>query len=858
MKRNVFIAFGLGLAGILCFPMAYTAEPTPVFDYDFAKNAGGVVKNRAGGLDLKLGADARITDGALVLNGTDKSFAAADTEAFRKWAKTHEVGEMSAAFWIRFDKVGKGIGSQGASLGLFNCFLNQDGKIAIRLFEKPTELLKPVTMSSNIRAEAGKWYHVEFSYSMNSRTYHLYIDGHYQMESDKLLLPEPAVGELKLGNGFCGAVKDLKFYNMALDSEELALSTAKDSEYDALAEKAKAVVGSTKNADLKNWAKELAARAAACKADKKNVSIAAFKRLSKSVNNAATLAAGINDAQNTVADQAVTAYVTPSTTQALYLPYDLPENGAISNKIEIVMAQDEFETASVVVVPFRPVKNFILKMGDLKNGSSVIKGSDVDIKLVKRWFRAGGAWMSYHVDLYMRVLTPDMLLNDDKLVQVDEFARTNKVLMHYPTGDQYVDVGKFLYNREWLEGNFVEWFYDAPTLQPMDLTEAGRNQQFVITIRANKDTKPGFYDGKLQMLADGKNAGTLNVSVRVLPFALPKPMAYYNSNMPYLSHVNSYDGVAANLKNAMDHNLMHLSGVANTPKRLKEAMAIGYPMDIVFDGPSFRGVEFGGPADKMTPAMAKRVESMMLAPFLRWQKTFEKYTGLKEYTVYRCQTSEASWYGAISLGPDQLSRLLNEHTHFKLFSHGMTEALPFFSTGIYDMNSSSGIKREFADIWHSIGGRSINYAFPFPGPENPGLMRRALGLELYKANLYDGHMMHGYVGRQLNEFTKYPGGDGDYRLFDLAIRQKGGCINSICIIGCREGYDDVRYGTMMKTLAEKAIRESKDELVIREAKRQLSWFERVNGDKMDMDDFRTNVQFRIMTLLNLIETQKGK
>ena len=864
MKRSFVAWFGSGLAGLFCTAAVSAAEPQPVLDFDFSKAANGIVKDGASsGLSLTLGPDAAVKDGALVLNPSEKSFAAADEAAFRKWAKNLRKNEIAACFWIRFDKgvFASAKNSDSASLGLFDCFLDQDGRIAVKVFTEKTSLLKPVVLTGKFKAEYGKWYHVEFSFSMNERRTKLYIDGKFQMENDKLILPTPAVGMLKLGNGFRGAVRDLKFYDAALESEELAISDASAADYDALKASADAIAAKSVNGYLGAWARDLSKQASALKANAGKTTIAAYKRLARSIGNAQTMADGISGdaAKTTVSNSIVTTYVTPATTQALYLPYSIPENGSLSNKIEIIMAQNEYESASVIVFPFAPIKNFTLSMGDLRNGNNVLKGSDTDIKLVKRWYRAGGAWMAYHVDLYMRVLTPDMLLNDDKLVKVDEFRRTNQVLMHYPGGDQYQEVSDFKYDRVWVRDHIEQFLYDAPTLQPVEFKEAGRNQQYLVRFHAPKGTAPGFYEGKLNLIADGRNAGSIDVTIRVLPFALSEPKTYCDLNKTYLSHVNSWDGRPAPLKNACEYNLYHLSRVASTPENILECKKQNYPLDIVFTSISgLRMPEFGAAPDKMTPELKARMEKIAIAPALRYQKMFEKYSGLKDYKLYIVWTSESSWYGAIASGPDQMSTLLHANTHVKLFSHGMSFDLEAYSPGIYDMDSSSCIEKRYAEVWHSIGGRTINYAFPFPGPENPGLMRRAMGLELYKANHYDGHMMHGYLEGQLNEFTKYPGGDGDYRTFCLAYTCKDSQINRLSIVGYREGFDDVRYATLLKQQAADAIRNSKDELVIKEAKRQLLWLELVDGDKMDMDDFRANVQYRILTLAELIKAREGK
>ncbi|MBO5680218.1 MAG: hypothetical protein J6T08_00750, partial [Lentisphaeria bacterium] len=590
------------------------------------------------------------------------------------------------------------------------------------------------------------------------------------------------------------------------------------------------------------------------KADRTTISIAAYKRWKNAIKNAEQIAK-----EEDLKNEPVKMIVTPATTQALYLPYDRPES--IGNSVELVMAKDEYESASVIAYPLVPVKNFTIRMTPLRDGSRVLPAPD--IKLVKRWFRTGGAWMSYHTDLYARLLTPDMLLNSDKLVKVDEFRRTNQVLMKYPTGEKYQDVSDFGYSRQWLDGGLEHYFTDAPSLQPLDLTESGRNQQYIITCHAPADATPGIYSAMLEMLADGKKIGFIPVRIRVLPFTLPQPAAYDDTDKTYLSHVNSHDGLEKNLINAKQHNLMHLSRVASTPERIRQAIKNGYPLEIIFDMVVRRynlgNMIFDGPVSAWTKEVDEQLERIALLPYLRFQKMLKKYGNLdpKDYIVYRCQTSETSSYGAINLHPDRLSNVLREKTSVRLFSHGMSDALPTFSPGVYEMDSAaSHITADVSRIWHSFGGRSITYAFPFPGPENPGLMRRAVGLELYHTQRADGHMMHGYVENQLNEFTKYPGGDGDYRTFCLAYSSGDSCINRIAIIGCREGYDDVRYATLLKRQALAALK-SKHVLIVREATRQLVWLERIDGRKMDMDAFRTGAQYRILTLMNLINQLEG-
>ena len=191
--------------------------------------------------------------------------------AYQRWASGIDTREIAVSFWIRFDKpglfgkAGKN-GENKANFGLFSCALNKDRHIEITLFTKPTELQKPVRMISKLQAEQGRWYHVEFSFSMNRRRWALYIDGNFQAENDSLLLPLPGVREVRQDGSFHGAVKDIKFFEAALPSEELALCKASEADFAAL-KKDLETPAASKNPYLKKWAGELAAKLAAQEAE---------------------------------------------------------------------------------------------------------------------------------------------------------------------------------------------------------------------------------------------------------------------------------------------------------------------------------------------------------------------------------------------------------------------------------------------------------------------------------------------------------------------------------------------------------------------------------------------------------------
>ena len=864
MRKELLGLIFAGLLTLFGSLASLALEPVPLLDFDFGKIRSGEIKDQAeSGLLLTLGKSASPKDGALVFNGSDDSFASADEAKYKEWKKKLNMREIAGAFWIRFDKSAKN--ARTASLGLFNCALDKDGRLELELFTQPTEIMSDkLVLRSKSKLEYGKWYHVEFNYSFNKRRYSLYLDGKWQMENDNLTLPLLSLGKFKLGDGFYGAIRDLKFYDVALDSESLAIANEPASYYDALKQEANAICASTKNETLKAWADSLAKKAALLQANIGKTTVAQIKNLKRDINNAKTLADGIADDKNTIANQPVTSYTVPATTQALFLPYDLPSVGKLSKKIELFAAQGEFESASLVVVPFKPMKSFTIKVSDLKNGANVIPSSNLDPKLVKRLFHTGGAWMSYHADKRQRVLTPNLLINDDKIIRVDEIRTTNELLLHFPHGDKYVDVSQYAYD----QSNFDKVndpFYDAPSLQPLELPEAGRNQQYYLTFHVPEKAAPGFYDGKVELIADGQPAGEIAISLRVLPFELPDAKTYYDINRTYYSHINSAPTESKELffkgvKNLKEHSLLHASRISDTPWQIELAKKAGYPLkELVSAGspkPSFWAKNFGGPLEKISVEDEKILDKMFLKDLKKQTDFYTKYIG-PDVIFYCCGTSEAGSYGAIVVDQERGTDLYHQFSNGRLMTHGMSDSLHKFTSDFNDMDSATRISREWADIWHAAGGRTINYCDPFPGAENPAWFRRKIGLLMYK-DRYDGQMLHGYLGTYSfwNEFAEWPGGDGNYRNFMMAYPQQNGLINKLAIEGAREAYDDVRYATKLQQLA-LAYRDSKDIRLAREAKRQLVWLERIDGQKADMDAFRTGAAHRILTLMELAKVREG-
>ena len=846
------------LVSLLLAAPLFAADPVPLLDYDFAAAAEGRVPNRApGGAALRLGPRAEIRGGALLLAAGGELLADDPSPALTNRLAGARGNEIACAFEIRFDRPARGEDAV-VDFGTFTCTRMASGHVEVALRPGATSIMAaPLVMRSRATIREGDWHHVAFNYSWNRRRYSLYLDGHWQMENSSPFLPESlAWRPLRIVSGARGALRHLVLYDAALESEELIPCRAEPAAFDALRTGADTVARTTANPHLRRWAGEIAARAGALQADA-HATRAQFRRLERDLDNARTLAAALAAADTALADQPVTCYTMPAATQERVMPGDLPRGGRLTRHIRVFAARGQHADTSIVIVPFRPVKAFRIEVSDLQCGPHVLPAAAIDVALVKRWYRSGGAWMTYHSDKRQRLLVPGLLLHDDRIVRVDEFRQTNELLMHFEEGDTYVDVSGYETDQRAFD-HANDPFWDAPILQPLALPEAGRNQQFLFDFHVPGTAAPGLYRGTARLLADGQAAGALEITLRVLPFQLPAAKTYYDLDRTYFSHINTCPGDnEAQFRDALallqTYSLNHASGIADAPWKIAIARELGYPLDelVGAKAPGARDwlAPFGVHPSLITSGHKPKLDRLFLRALRRQTGFFDREIG-SNTVFYTCFSSEDDYYPQLVERFSAAADLTHAHSRGKRFSHSMNEGVIFSAVDTTDMDSTTRIDKRWAELWHAVGGRQINYCVPFPGPENPAIYRRDIGLRNYKAH-YDGQMLHGFRCNHWNEFCEWPE-DNAYRNFSMAYPQRNALIPTLALVGARAAYDDVRYATKLRELA-LAHRDDAAPRLAREARRQLAWLERLDGATYDLEAFRAGAAHRILTLLALVQ-----
>ncbi len=543
----------------------------------------------------------------------------------------------------------------------------------------------------------------------------------------------------------------------------------------------------------------------------------------------------------------VECYAVPPLSSNMRLPDRLPEDARLSFELRIVAAQGEFEPASFLISARQNLAKVEFKSTALTGPGGKIPASAVDIKIVKTWYQGGTAWYSYFGDSNRRELVPELLLNDETLVKVDEEKKEN----HLRIGGEYRWISYPLDKAEKPFNHLLEPVADSRTLLPISL-EKGRNKQIWITVKVPEEIPGGIYRGRIEITADGKAAGAMELQVKVLPFALPMPKTYYNLENDYLVTMYAVGmlGVAekyklpvevaekqqmAIFKNLRNHNIFNNRSELDirSADPAGDAAKITRELDMMkeagFNMKPLLSRAWSYPLnDKETPEQFQ--ERMNLVA-----KTLKDGVGHDDIYV-------TSWDEA---GVDRIKimREATEYTNTQGLKLWVTtsKGKHFDLAGyIIDYANHGGWPdREHAATWHAIGSKVASYAGPHTGPENPDVFRRWEGLARYKAN-YDGSYNYKYYSQinpsvfdrsKSNVWNDFLG--GAFRQFNLVYPTADGVIDTIAWEGFREGIDDVRYATKLKQEAAAAIA-SGNVKAMHTAKKALMWLELLDDKTADL------------------------
>lgn len=570
-------------------------------------------------------------------------------------------------------------------------------------------------------------------------------------------------------------------------------------------------------------------------------------------------------AQGKIAKDEVVFFSVPPMGETQYLPDTFPFDGAAMSEVRIIAARNEYEPGSFILYPLKTFGKVSLELGEFKDSEGrIFPAEQLDLKVVKVWYQNGNAWYSYFGDDGLK-LVPELLLNDENLIKVDtkeiaNYARLTEKdgSLHYQwiSAPPAVDKGfsKTAYRGSKTFKPMRENFQDAKTLQAVSLNE-GEFKQFFLTAHVTSEIQPGVYSGRVSLLHDGKKIGYVPVLLRVLPFELPAPKTYFDVTRDFVVGMNNYISYEYILKeNGGDTGILEMQYL-NIMKNFKAHNQLSHQLreGNIFSHEFRRTLalmkEAGLETDRLVGA--GEVKAWLNPYQMKQHAELQKQWFLKNlghqniYLIYGNENGP-SWVVDHRSVFDTYKR-----AGFKFIFPGHHKV--FYKCGYFNdffKGPSAPEDREATRMWNEIGDVIVTwYAQQHVGPENPAFNRRQYGMAPYLGNNSANYNYAHHLG-DYNDRCVY-----SYRPMVFSYGCYDGVIDTIQWEAFREGIDDIRYATLLKSMALKANQSGNYD--VKNAGRQvLQYFACLNPAEMDLSEARLEMIRMILKLQKTLSENK--
>ncbi len=487
-------------------------------------------------------------------------------------------------------------------------------------------------------------------------------------------------------------------------------------------------------------------------------------------------------------DATLTTWVVPAISDTKILPLSTISDDLLGENISIRTCHGEYTCASFVVRSNKDI-NIEIETSDLVCGENLIPNDEIDIKVVKCWWQYGHL-IDVHSDIGSRFVTPELLLNDDGLVQSTSDTWGDATVSN-PSGSNYLKLigGEYIDISTPTKVPTPSNIKDSDTLKPINLPP-NYNKQIWITSHVPETATPGTYTGSIHLKNNGHIIKTLNIIFTVLPFELLSPSIEYScyyrakltTNQNTIStRVKTVTQFTADMKNLLVHGISNPSLYAEYPYT---------DLDVMLSIRDSLGLE----------------NSHIFAPssinsdisYVNTIKTIANAHNITSVYIYGIDETDMS---------GRRSQIIAVHDiQVKVYcAQPPTQAKNI--ADLLDVAVVSGNPdKALAELYHgytSFDGEKhkiYSYNNPQTVPEYPRIFRLNYGLKLWQ-NDYDGAMDFAYqfegsdneTGNVWNDFDNI-----NYRDHCFAYPTINGFINTVQFEGYREASNDIKYLTALQ------------------------------------------------------------
>ena len=482
----------------------------------------------------------------------------------------------------------------------------------------------------------------------------------------------------------------------------------------------------------------------------------------------------------------ITSYVVPAISDDKILPKSTISSSYLSSLISIRASPGEYTCASFVINTNKSI-NLSILTSDLISGSNTIPSGNIDLKYVKCWWQAGNAKKSTHP--LGRFLTPELLLNDDSLIQVwgDLWNRSD---VSNPIGRNFIKLSSGEYtdisSSGSLSGTTITpisemTVYDASYLKILNLRQS-YNKQIWVTLHVPTGTTVGTYTGTITIRSSFTVLKTITLSVQVLPITLPAPSI--KSGIYYRPKLTTDGSISSEQKNAQQY-----------AAELQDINKHGVTNPTCYTPPS---------DSTLSQVLSLRQQNLtnyntmfMLGRTVKNITSSELSNLISTCTTYGITSVYIYGYDETSMDTPEIRtqiQAVHDAGAFVFCAQSPTQALAVKDVLDLAIGSSLFTTDQIAE-YQTSGNKIYSYGNPQSAPEYPLVFRKNYGLLLWQRG-YNGAMVYAYqhnFGTHWNDFDS-----PTYRNHHFVYSTASGVIDTIQWEGYREGVNDLKYLTALQ------------------------------------------------------------
>ena len=508
-------------------------------------------------------------------------------------------------------------------------------------------------------------------------------------------------------------------------------------------------------------------------------------------------------------DAKLAYYVVPAMSARKRLSDTYPKDGRPFGIVSWIAARDEYEPASVQFFPYRDEGRVEIVATDLVGKAGRIPASAIDFTVVKIWYQGGSAWYGYFHDNDHPQAVPELLLHDENLVRVDDEKKDYYVRYDTPGVNKgywqwmsaRFEVTDYKFDNQ---ANCIHMIHDADAIRPFVLNKH-EFKQLLATVHVPKDAAGGVYRGTVTVKARHGELARIPMRLRVLPLDLPEPktdydpdkgyyLCMYGSNSPF-PKVNR-NLAAHNARNPIDWPKLS-TNETELAEQLANARDWGFNVNPCFAGIDTCGLECATPMtdkDKVAIDAARAsCAAKMKAARKVFGKDFQAYSyGQDEGPLSAVKGERANWRAVHEAGANTMVT-----TYY--YRHFLCDLDFLIQPGMPVESRAENVR-----MFHAMNPKGLCgwYSNPHCGPESPDYMRRIHGIMAWKAG-YDVSANYCWYRSNWNDFA-VPF-EPNMRGLIVVYATADDVIDTLAWEGIREGMDDIRYATLLKQTAFKAL-----------------------------------------------------